>query len=386
MDKGRGVRRSLGAIGVLAVIAAGGYAFHQYSGRKPAAAMTTSVPVVPVTAAPAEARDMALFVRGIGTVQAYNQAVIKTRVDGAIVKVSFQEGRDVKAGDPLFQIDPRPFQNSLNQATAGKARSEAQLVGAQLDLDRYEKTSSQGYESIQRRDQQRAIVGALKQSIALDQATIDRAQLDLVYADIRAPFDGRAGTRLVDIGNYVQASQATSLVSITQIKPIFVTFTVPQDVNDEVRRRQAAGDLTVIAYGSNDSELGRGQLSVIDNQIDTTTGTLRLKASFPNQDEGLWPGQFVSVRLQLAMRPKAVTVPQRAVIQASSGYFVFVIKPDGTAERRVIELDGVQDGTAVVKSGLAVGETVAIDGQFRLKDGLRTRVNAPRTSAAAPKG
>src|SRR6188508_819043 len=251
MAKNRGLQSSLGAIAILAAIAAGGYLFHQYSGRRSAAATIVAIPPVPVTTAAAEARDMPLFVRGIGTVQAYNQAVIKTRVDGAIVKVGFREGQDVKQGDPLFQIDPRPFQASLDQASAAKAENEAQLAGAQLDLDRYEKTSSEGFESIQRRDRQRAIVAALKQAVARDQGMIDRAQLELVYADIRAPFDGRTGTRLVDIGNLVQAAQATSLVTITQIKPIFVTFTVPQDVNDDVRQRQAASALTVIAYGSN---------------------------------------------------------------------------------------------------------------------------------------
>jgi multidrug efflux system membrane fusion protein len=386
MAKTRGVQRSLGAIAILAAVAAGGYLFHQHSGRKPAAAMTVAAPPVPVTTAAAEARDMPLFVRGIGTVQAYNQAVIKTRVDGEIVKVGFLEGRDVKQGDPLFQIDPRPFQASLDQASAAKAENQAQLVGAQLDLDRYEKTSSEGFESIQRRDRQRAIVAALKQAIARDQGIIDRARLDLVYADIRAPFDGRTGTRLVDIGNFVQAVQATSLVTITQIKPIFVTFTVPQDVNDEVRRRQAAGALAVIAYGSNDTELARGELAVIDNQIDATTGTLRLKASFANRDERLWPGQFVNVRLQLALRPKVVTVPQRAVVQGNSGYFVYVIKGGDTAERRTIEIHGVQDGIAVIKDGLVAGESVVIDGQFRLRDGLPVRVNAPARAPAAAKG
>ncbi len=392
----RTLRSSLGAVAVLAAVAAGGYFFQQHSGRaRPAAAMTGAASGIPVTTALAETRDVPLFVRGIGTVQAYNQAVIKTRVDGEIVKVVFQEGQDVKEGQSLFQVDPRPFQAALDQATSSKERNESQLAGAQLDLDRYEQTSAQGYESIQLRDRQRTIVAALKGLIAADEATMVRARLDLIYANIRAPFDGRAGTRLVDIGNLVQAAQATSLVSITQIKPIFVTFTVPQDTNDEVRRRQAAGNLVVIAYGSNDSELARGELSVIDNQIDVTTGTLKLKATFANADERLWPGQFVNVRLQLAMRAKAVVVPQRAVVQGASGYFLYVVKADGpagkaggTAERRVIEIVGVQDGIAVVERGLAAGESVVVDGQFRLTDGARVRINAPSVppAAAPPKG
>lgn len=374
------VRSSLGAIAVLAAIAAGGYAFQQYTGRARPAVAAAAPAAIPVTTAPAEARDMPLYVRGIGTVQAYNQAIIKTRVDGAIMKVAFQEGSDVKAGDLLFQIDPRPFQAILDQATASQARDQAQLVAAQLELDRYEQTSSMGYESIQRRDNQRATVGALKQSIALETAVMERAKLDLVYAAIAAPFDGRLGVRLVDLGNYVQGSQATPLVSLTQIKPIFVTFTVPQDVNDQVRQLQAAGPpLVVIAYGSNDAELARGELTVIDNKIEEQTGTIRLKATFANADERLWPGQFVNVRLQMAVRPKAVVVPQRALVQASDGYFLYVIKPDGKAERRTVQLANVQDGVAVLSGGLEAGEVVAVDGQFRLRDGIATRANAPKT-------
>ena len=203
---------------------------------------------------------------------------------------------------------------------------------------------------------------------------MDTARLNLDYADIRAPFDGRTGTRLVDVGNLVQASQATSLVTITQIKPIFVNFTVPQAVNDDVRRNQAAGALTVIAYGVKEEELARGRLSVIDNTIDTTTGTLRLKATFENAGEELWPGQFVNVRLMLATRTGAVTVPQRALMQSAAGYFCYVIRADGTAERRAVEIGVVQDRIAAIERGLAVGEAVAVVGQFRLTDGARVKV------------
>ena len=211
------------------------------------------------------------------------------------------------------------------------------------------------------------------------------ARLNLLYADIRAPFDGRTGTRLVDVGNLVQASQATSLVSITQIKPIYVNFAVPQDVNDEVRRRQATGPpLAVIAYGGKDRELAQGKLSVIDNQIETATGTLRLKGTFENADERLWPGQFVNVRLQVTTRTDAITVPQRAVMQGPNGYFCYVLRANGTAERRQVELGPVQDGVAVIDRGVAVGERVVIDGQFRLSDGAPTRPIGPPLSAPSP--
>lgn len=381
-----------GAVTVLAVVASAGYLFLQHTGRDKAVAATAGQSAIPVSVAEAEKKDVPVYVRGIGTVQALNTAVIKTRVDGTIVKVSFQEGQEVKEGDPLFQIDPRPFQAALDQASANRAKTEAQLTGAQLDLDRYAKTSSMGYEPIQLRDDQRARVDALKGTIAADEATMQTARLNLIYADIRAPFDGRTGTRLVDVGNLVQASQATSLVSITQIRPIFVNFTVPQDVNDEVRRRQAAGELSVIAYGGKDHELARGKLAVIDNQIETATGTLRLKATFENADERLWPGQFVNVLLQLTTRMAATTVPQRAIMQGPAGYFCYVVKADGTAARRSIELGPVQDGIAVIERGVAAGERVAVDGQFRLSDGAATRLiglppspTGSEVSKAAPK-
>lgn len=373
-----------GAAAVVVGLAGAGTLFLQYTHRPRASAMAATEEGVPVIAAVAETQDVPLLVRGIGTVQAYNMVVIKTRVDGAIVKVAFSEGQDVKAGDPLFQIDPRPFQAALEQAQAAKQRNEAQLVSAELDLRRYGTLSKEGYQSRQSFDEQTAVVRALKGSIASDDAAITNARLNLDYADIRAPFDGRTGTRLVDIGNLVQAAQATSLVSITQVKPIFVNFTVPQNVNDQVRERQAAGPLAVIALGDDSQvELARGEVSVIDNQIDITTGTLRLKATFPNTDQRLWPGQFVNVRLVLADRRGVTTVPQRTVMQGPGGYFAYVVKSDGTAERRTVELGGTQAGIAVILRGIAAGERVAVEGQYRLSDGARVLIEPPSPASAA---
>lgn len=313
----RTVLSGVGAVAVVAGLAAAVTLFLQHSHRATAGAPASAPVVVPVTVSIAGRQNVPVFVRGIGTVQAYNMVVVKTRVDGAIVKVTFAEGQEVKAGDPLFQIDPRPFQAALDLAQAAKERNQALLEGAELDLGRYSTLSKEGYQSRQSFDQQTAAVRALKGAIASDEAAINNAKLNLAYADIRAPIDGRTGTRLVDIGNLVQAAQATSLVSITQTRPIFVNFTVPQNVNDQVRRNQAAGALTVLALGSDAQvELARGELSVIDNQIDTTTGTIRLKATFANADEKLWPGQFLNVRLVLGSRDGVVTVPQRAVMQA----------------------------------------------------------------------
>jgi multidrug efflux system membrane fusion protein len=371
-------RSGVAAIVTVLVVAAGGYVLLNHFGHDKAGAATAKAtgPTIPVSAVIAEKKDVPVFVRGIGTVQAYKTVAVKTRVDGQIVKVAFEEGQDVKAGDPLFQIDPRPFQALLEQAQAAKKRDQAQLVGAQLDLERYGKLIGSGYQSRQSLDQQQATVDALKGSIAADQAQIDTAQLNLTYSDIRAPIDGRTGQRLVDLGNLVQTGQSTNLVTITQIKPIFVNFTVPQDATDDIRRNQTAGALTVIAYSADDkTKLAEGKVTLIDNQIDPATGTLRLKASYENVDERLWPGQFVNARLELSVRRDAVTVPER--------YYAYIIKPDNTVEQRPIEVSAIQDGLAVVSKGMKAGEKIVSDGQYRLINGSRVRVDQP-TAEAAP--
>ena len=231
------------AITVLLAVAAAGYFFIDQASRDKAraAAASAAPPGIPVTVGIAQNKDLPVYVRGIGTVQAYKMVTIKSRVDGQIMKVAFEEGQEVKAGDPLFQIDPRPFQAALDQATANKQRSEAQLTGAEADLERYGKLIGSGYQSRQSFDQQKAIADALKGAIAGDQAAIDTAKLNLGYADIRAPIDGRTGSRQVDPGNLVQASQNTALVTITQIRPIFVNFTVPQDQTDKIRDQPGLG-------------------------------------------------------------------------------------------------------------------------------------------------
>lgn len=364
---------------VLAV-AAGGYLILGNLGK--GSAHTASAPVIPITAGVVEQKDMPVYVHGIGTVQAFKTVTIKTRVDGQIMKVAFEEGQEVKVGDPLFQIDPRPFQATLDQALAAQQRDQAQLVGAQLDLERYSKLIGSGFQSRQSVDQQRATVDAFKGSLAADQAMIETAKLNLAYADIRSPIDGRTGQRLVDPGNLVQASQNTSLVSITQVKPIFVNFTVPQDKADEIRRNQAQAPLPVIAYASDDSTvLGNGKVTLVDNLIDPATGTLRLKAQFENTDERLWPGEFVNARLVLSNRAASVTVVQRAVMQGASGYFVYAIKPDNTVSRRTVEIADMQEGTAVIKNGLTAGEKIVVDGQYRLIDGSHVKFDTSKPEA-----
>jgi membrane fusion protein, multidrug efflux system len=337
-----------------------------------------SSPGVPVTAGTVAATDVPVFLNAIGTAQAYNMVTIKSRVDGQILKVAFSEGQDVKAGDPLIQIDPRPFQAALDQALASKQKDEAQLISAQADLARWADLVGRGIKSQQTYDQTKAQVETLRASIKADDAQIETARLNLGYADIRAPISGRLGLRLVDVGNMVRATDAAGLVTISQLKPIFVSFTVPQENLHKIHQKKGeAGELAVIALGAdNKTELARGKLSVIDNAIDQPTGTIRLKATFANDDERLWPGEFVNVRLILSVHKNAPTVPAQTVQDGPTGSYAYVIKEDNTVERRPVEVAAVQDGLAVIGKGLSPGERVVVDGQYRLTNGARVKIEA----------
>jgi multidrug efflux system membrane fusion protein len=371
------VRRAIGAVLIisLAVIVA---IWRLSPGTEvPVAAAQTPAPGVPVTAGTVAAQDVPVFLNGIGTVQAYNMVAIKSRVDGHIVKVDFKEGQDIKEGEPLFQIDPRPFQAALEQAQSAKQKDEAQLAGAKLDLDRYEKLLGTGYQTRQSYDNQTALVAQLQAAIKGDEAQINTAKLNLSYADIRSPIDGRLGARLVDKGNLVHATDNTPLVMITEVKPIFVSFTLPQDDFDDLREGENKAPLMVYAYsGDGKKQLAEGKLTLIDNTIDQTTGTIHLKARFDNDDERLWPGEFVSLRVVLSTRQDVATVPSQTVQDGPDGHYAYVIKPDNTVERRAVEVASIQDGIAVVTKGLTPGERVVVDGQYRLTNGARVNPQA----------
>jgi membrane fusion protein, multidrug efflux system len=368
------------------VVAAAGAAIWKLSGHDfmPAPNRPSpAAPAVPVVAGTAATQNVPVYVRGLGTVQAFQTVTMRSRVDGNITKVLFTEGQDVKAGDPLFQIDPRPFQAALEQAQAMKTKDEAQLKGAQLDLQRYQKLLPTGFQTRQQYDQQVATVGQLEGAIAADQAQIDAAQLNLQYTDIRSPIDGRTGARQVDLGNFVQAGQATALVTITQLKPIFVNFTVPQENLTEIRANQARAPLEVEAYAGDDKTLlSRGKLTLIDNQVDTSTGTIRLKATFDNADERLWPGGFVSARLIVATREQAVVVPAQTVMQGPQGAYLYVIKQGDTVERRTVQVAATENNLAVIEKGLADGERVVVEGQYRLTEGVKVSVRQPDNANA----
>ena len=371
-------------IGLASLAAVGVAAWYVANNNRLANTKAIATPrTIPVTDGKSELKDVPVYVSGIGAIQAYNTVSVRSRVDGQITKVLFKEGQEVKAGDPLFQIDPRPFQAAFDQAVATKQKDEAQLKGAELDLERYRQLVGQGFQSRQSFEDQQATVGQLHGTIKADQAQIESAQLNLDYALIRAPIDGRTGQRLVDIGNFIQANQNANLVTVTQLKPIFVSFTLPQDVLDEIRQNQMKAPLAVDAVASDDkSVLATGTLTLIDNQVDVATGTIHLKATFANADERLWPGEFVSARVTLSVHKNAITVPAQTVMRSENGTYVYVINADNTVTHRAVKVGVTQDNVAIIDSGLKADEHLVVDGQYRLSDGAkvsystRTAVNA----------
>jgi membrane fusion protein, multidrug efflux system len=372
----------IGVVGL--VVAAGVTAWYVTTNNRFANPQALAPPrTIPVTAGQTEVRDVPVYVSGVGTIQAYNTVSVKSRVDGQITKVLFKEGQEVKAGDPLFQIDRRPFQAALDQAVATRQRDEAQLKGAELDLERYRPLVGQGFQSRQSFEDQEATVGRLRGVIKADQAQIENAQLNLDYALVRAPIDGRTGQRLVDIGNFIQANQTTNLVTLTQLRPIFVSFTLPQDVLDEIRQNQIKTPLAVDAVASDDKTvLATGTLTLIDNQVDVATGTIHLKATFANADERLWPGEFVSARVTLSVRKNAITVPAQTVMRGENGTYVYVINADNIVARRAVTVGLTQNNLAIIESGLKADEHVVVDGQYRLSDGAKVRYST-RTAVNA---
>lgn len=364
------------AAGALAVAIDPRLRAHVWPQVKAADAPSPAVqPGIPVTPGIVKADDVPVFLSGIGTVQAFNTTVIKSRVDGQIVKINFKEGQEIKAGDPLIEIDPRPYKAIYDQAAAKLETDQANLDNALRNYNRDAQiVKSNLAVSQQQFDNDKATVAADTGIVDSDKAVLEAAKINLDYCEIHAPIAGRLGVRLVDIGNIVHASDTTGLVTITQTKPIFVTFTMAQEHLHKIHEKQALGDLTVLAYGTDNVTLvSTGKLSVIDNAIDQTTGTIKLKGVFENTDERLWPGEFVNVRLILNTRKGIPTVPSQTVQEGPDGKYVYVIKPDDTVTRRAVNVASVQDGIAVIDKGLQAGEKVVVDGQYRLTEGARIR-------------
>jgi membrane fusion protein, multidrug efflux system len=335
-------------------------------------------PAIPVGVATVQQRDFPVYLTGLGSVLAFNTVALKSRIDGQIMQVNFQEGQDVREGELLIQIDPRPYQVALATAQANLQRDEAQLQNAKVQYERMKALYAGGVIAKQDLDTQEASFGQYEGTIAADKAAIDSAKLNLVYTRITSPINGRIGLRQVDIGNYVQASSTTPMVVITQMHPIAIVFTLPEDQLQAVRQRMKQGTLEVNVYSRDDqTKLSTGKLLTIDNQIDPTTGTAKLKAVFENPDNNLWPNQFVNVHLLLETRKDAITMPAAAIQRGPQGTFTYLVDSKNTVQMKPVQIALTQGNVVVVGSGVDPGDRVVTDGQEKLQAGTRVNPQAP---------
>jgi multidrug efflux system membrane fusion protein len=331
--------------------------------------------IVPVTVATVERKTMPSQLHAIGSVQPFSTVSIKARIGGALTAVHFREGQDVRKGDLLFTIDPRPLRAALTEAQANKARDIARLKQAEEEERRWSYMVQHGVGSQERYGQAQADAAALRAAVAADEAAIQTATLNVEYSEIRSPIDGRTGGLILHEGNLVKANDDNAMVVINQVRPVYVDFSVPEKDLAEIRRRTAAGTLDVHAIipGQEDHEV-TGALNFIDNTVDRTTGTIRLRAVFDNQDQRLWPGQFVNVNLTLTQHPNSLVVPSQAIQTGQDGQYVFVVRKDKTAERLRVVVGESVDGQTVISKGLRGGETVITDGQLRLLPGSKVEI------------
>jgi multidrug efflux system membrane fusion protein len=370
-------RSGLGRRGVIAAILALailGIVIHLVSANRPEKAKGRET-VVPVLAGPVGQKDVPLQLLAIGRVEAYATVSIKIRVTGEITQVHFREGQEVKKGDLLFTIDPRPYQAALDEAQARLERDTALLAKAEKDAERYSQLVQGDYVSADRYEQARSTADALKATVAADKAQVESARLQLSYCYIRSPFTGRTGSLLVKQGSMIKANEDTGMMDIAQIQPIYVSFSVPEQNLPAIKEYMAQGPLKVEAVPPEAAQPPEeGTLTFIDNQVNRQTGTILLKGTFANTEKHLWPGQFVNVVLTLTTRPNATVVPAQAIQVGQQGQFVYVIKPDLTVEPRPVVISTTLDGEAVVEKGLTPGEQVVTDGQLRLMPGAKVEI------------
>jgi membrane fusion protein, multidrug efflux system len=369
------MKRTIRWILFIAVVAAAGYyGWQRYYGpevqAKAEAAQKAAArrPAIPVSVAQVQKADFPVYLTSLGTVQAFNTVVVRTRIDGQIDKIAFQEGQSVNQGDLLAEIDPRPFQAALDQAKAKKIQDEANLANANLDLQRYTKLGE--FATRQQTDTQRSTVAQLTAQIAADDAAIANAQTQVDYTQVKSPISGVVGLRQVDIGNIVNASTMTGIVTVTQVEPITVIFTAPEEQLPYISEAQKVAPLKTIALTTDGKKpLAEGKLSVINNQVDTTSGTIRLKAVFDNKDHALWPGQSVSTRLLAKTLKDATVVPDDAIQHGTNGLYAYAVTADNKAELRKVKVSQSIDGRSVVDEGLQPGERVITGGQFKVQPG-----------------
>jgi membrane fusion protein, multidrug efflux system len=384
-------RRWLMAVLCALVLAGIGYAiwFWPAESTKQAARNRNASEPIPVLVAPAERKDVPIFLDALGTVQAFNMVTVKPMVDGPLISVNFVEGQDVKKGDLLAQIDPRTYQAAYDQAVAKKAQDEAMLANARLDLARYTKLAANNYTSAQQADTARAQVAQDEAQVRQDQAQIDNARTQLGYTTITSPLDARTGMRQVDPGNIVHASDTTGLVVLTQLQPISVVFTLPQQSLPQVAKAMSQGAATVLAFaqgavGGQAGLLDSGTLSVLDNQVDPTTGTIKLKATFPNPDHRLWPGAFVGTRVQVDTARDAVVVPPAAVQRGPRSTFVYVVNQDNSVTRRDVKVGHEDEQASIITDGVKVGDKVVVDGASRLNETSKVTIVQPAAAGSSP--
>jgi membrane fusion protein, multidrug efflux system len=377
--------RKPGVIGVLALAALSLFVWRAGVQRQADAAASNAPPAIAVDTAAVTHADVPIYLLGLGTVQAFYTVTVTARVDGELQKIGFTEGQTVHKGDLLAQIDPRPNQAAYAQAVAARAKDAAQLANAKRDLDRYLILQPQDLASKQTVDTQHALVDQLAAQLAVDQAVIDNAQTQLEYTRITSPIEGRTGLRLVDPGNIVHGAAGTGIVVVTQVQPISVIFTLPEEELPVVNAALAAGPVQVTTLSRDGgTELDQGTLTLVDNQIDQSTGTAKLKATFSNVHNTLWPGQYVNARVLVRTARNALTLPTTAVQLGPSGPFTYVVKADSTVEVRQLKIGEQSGNMTVVNGGLALNERVVTSNQYRLQPGSHVRINAADASAGLP--
>jgi multidrug efflux system membrane fusion protein len=363
---------------LLIVVLAGGAAFAFIRGsasKNPAA--PPALPPVPVVAGLVNSHDVPIYLTGVGTVIAFNTVVVHSQIQGQIISINFTEGQAVHTGDLLAQIDPRPYQAQIDQVTATRDRDQAQLVNAQANLARYSQLGDKGWATPQLVETQKAQVAQLQSAIKADEALIEAAKVQLSYTRLTSPIDGVTGIRQIDVGNVIHPTDPNGLVVVTQIEPISLIFTLPETDLPKIQQQQekTKGPLTVLAYSQDNTiKLDEGTLGLVNNQIIQTTGSIQLKANFPNKAHRLWPGELVNARLLLDTRHDGLTVPASVVQQGQKGSYAYVINPDNTVEIRPVTVAQISEGQALIDSGLKANEQVVIDGQYKLQPGTNVTV------------
>jgi multidrug efflux system membrane fusion protein len=355
--------------------------------RSPAAASSAARPgniPVPVVVGTVTTKNVPIYLNGLGTVEAFNTVTVHSRVDGQLIKVAFTEGQEVHTGDLLAVIDPAPYQAAFDQAAAKKAQDEAQLANARLDLERYANLLKTESVTQQTYDTQQALVNQLTATIKADEGALAAARVNLDYTAIVAPIDGRVGIRLLDQGNVVRAADVNGLVVLTQLRPISVVFTLPEQVLTQLHPQTDAPFEVLAVARDNTNVLARGMSAVVDNQVDTTTGTIKLKATFPNDDLSLWPGQFVNARLHLSTRTNGVVVPASVVQRGPEGAFAFVLNDDQSVAMHSLKVAQIENGVALIDDGLTAGQRVVVDGQYKLQPGSHVKPVGSSATNAAP--